>query len=259
MSDWSLTNALEKDGKYRQAVGQAFGSIAQMYDSWYQTPMGRYVWSVESDAVNAILPQEIHEVSLEIGVGTGMALTFLQQASQQLVGIDIAWQMLTIVRQKTLTHENVHLILSDGAHLPLRGECTNLILGMTILEFIADQDQFLHEIFRCLCPAGHLILGVLTSTNLWAIERRIRNLAQQDVFKLARFPSPWQVIRNLRENGFSQVTYRGTVYAPPFASARCLPAFHSLDMKLGTWWLSRAFGAFLVFNSRRSDFKQYVK
>jgi ubiquinone/menaquinone biosynthesis C-methylase UbiE len=259
MSDWSLTNALEKDGKYRQAVSQAFGSIAQMYDSWYQTPMGRYVWSVETNAVNAFLPQEIHEVTLEIGVGTGMALTFLQQVSQQLVGIDIAWQMLTIARQKTLTQENVHLILSDGEHLPLRGESMNLILGMTILEFIADQDQFLHEIFRCLCPAGHLMLGVLTSTNLWAIERRIRNLAQQDVFELARFPSPWQVIRILRENGFSQVTYRGSVYAPPFASARWLPAFHYLDMKLGTRWLSRAFGAFLVFNSRRSDSKQYVK
>ncbi len=181
-----------------------------------------------------------------------MALPLLQNISLQLIGIDIAWQMLAIAHKKVLKNTNAHLILSDGTSLPIRKECLDLVLGMTVLEFIPDRDEFLQEIHRCLQPIGHIILGVLTSTNLWAVERRVRSLFQHNIFKLARFPSPWQVMRILYRNGFSKSTYRGSVYALPFSPNRCLRVFSHLDAYLGTRWLCRALGAFLVFHARRN-------
>lgn len=252
MSDSSLTRTIRKDWKHKQAVRLAFDSIAPFYDSWYQSPMGHYVWSVETAAVNALIADQSFGMVLEVGIGTGMTLPIFQTVCLQMVGVDIAWQMLAVAYQKSSKTDNVHLVLSDGTNLPFRKECIDLALGMTVLEFISDSDDFLHEIYRCLRPTGHVLLGVLTSTNLWAVERRIRSFAQHDVFDLAKFPSPWQVTRMLHQNGFIQVNYRGSVYAPPFSPTICLRIFRQLDSRLGTRWLSRAFGAFLLFHARRT-------
>ncbi len=253
MSDNSAPNTSKKERKHQLAVSSAFGSIAPFYDIWYRSPLGRYVWAVETDAVEASLPHQIHCVALEVGVGTGMALPLLQDTALQRIGIDFAWQMLGRAHRKTGNQDNVHLVLADGTWLPFRQESTGIVLGMTVLEFVADRDEFLQEIHRCLRPGGNLLLGVLTSTNLWALERQIRNIAQSDIFTLARFPSPWQVRRLLHQNGFSYAKYRGSVYAPPFSPSKCLPALRQLDKKLGSRWLSRALGAFLVFHSHRAN------
>ncbi|MFX1403521.1 MAG: class I SAM-dependent methyltransferase [Promethearchaeota archaeon] len=236
-------------------MSQAFGAIASFYDSWYQSPVGGYVWAVETDAIQALLPEPQGGVALEVGVGTGMIATIVQDPSLQFVGVDVAWQMLAIAYQKLQKTENLHLVRSDGEHLPFRRKCFDLALAMTLLEFVPDPDQVLSEIHQCLQPVGYLLLGILSSTNLWAIERRIRSFVQPDVFRFARFPSPWQVIRLLNRNGFSQVQYRGSVYAPTFTPTRWLPRFASLEPTLGTRWLSRALGAFIVFSARRSMLK----
>jgi ubiquinone/menaquinone biosynthesis C-methylase UbiE len=249
MSERSLTN---KELDHTHAVSQAFGAIAHLYDSWYQSPVGGYVWSVEIKAIQALLPDSVTGVVLEVGVGTGMMADTIQDHSCQFVGVDIAWQMLRIAYQKLVKSENLHLVQSDGLHLPFRKECIDLALAMTVLEFVPDPDQILTEIYQALQPIGYLLLGILTSTNLWALERRIRSLIQPDVFRYARFPSPWEVIRLLKRNGFSKVQYRGSVYAPTFTPTRWLPRFASLEPTLGTRWLSRALGAFLVFSARRS-------
>jgi len=222
MSDRSAAKSSKKNWEHQLAVSSAFGSIAPFYDSWYRSPLGRYVWSVETDAVEALLPHQIHCVALEVGVGTGMALPLLQETALQLIGVDIAWQMLDMAYQKTGTQDNVHLVLADGAWLPFRQESAETVLGMTVLEFVADRDEFLQEIHRCLRPGGNLLLGVLTSTNLWALERQIRNLAQSDIFELARFPSPWQVRRLLHQNGFSQAVYQQIGFSVLF------PTHHNL-------------------------------
>jgi ubiquinone/menaquinone biosynthesis C-methylase UbiE len=252
MSERSLTNSPNKESDHTHAVSQAFGAIAHLYDSWYHTPVGCYVWSVEIEAIQALLPDSISGVVLEVGVGTGMMVDILQNHSRQFVGVDVAWQMLGIAYQKFVESENLHLVQSDGLHLPFRKECIDFALAMTVLEFVPDPDQTLTEIHQCLQPMGYLLLGILTSTNLWALERRIRSFIQPDVFRYARFPNPWEVIRLLKRNGFSKVQYRGSVYAPTFTPTRWLPWFASLEPTLGTRWLSRALGAFLVFSSRRS-------
>jgi ubiquinone/menaquinone biosynthesis C-methylase UbiE len=255
MSEWSLTNPPSKESEHSRAVSQAFGAIAPFYDSWYESPLGGYVWSVEVEAIRALLPDPIRGVGLEVGVGTGMIASLVQDRLLQFVGVDVVWQMLAVAHRKTQDVETVHLVQSDGAHLPFRRECIDFVLAMTVLEFVADPEQVLFEIHQCLQEFGHLLLGMLTSTNLWAVERRIRSFILQDVFKYARFPSPWQVIRMLNRNGFTQVQYRGSVYAPSFAPTKWLPAFASMEPTLGTRWLSRALGAFLVFHARRSTAK----
>lgn len=239
----------------KQAVRAAFSSLAPAYDAWYHTPMGKYVWMVEASAVRAMLPQKMNGVVVDIGVGTGMSLTLLEPFSFQVVGVDNTWQMVNIAHQKTQEDQEVHLVIGDGENLPFRRNVADLIIGMTVFEFVPNPDRFLQEVQSCLHPKGWLVLGVLTSTNLWALERRIRSFAQPDVFSYAQFPSPWQLIRRLYRNGFHHVHYRGAVYAPTFTPKRCLATFSRLDDKLGIRWVIRALGAFSVVQARSAETK----
>ncbi|MFX0078286.1 MAG: class I SAM-dependent methyltransferase [Candidatus Hermodarchaeota archaeon] len=246
---------LPNDATQKRSVRSAFGTLAPVYDTWYHTPLGKYVWTVEAAAVHAMLPQKVNGVVVDIGVGTGMSLSFLQPFSSQIVGVDNSWQMVNIAYQKNQENQEVHLVIGDGENLPFRSNFADLIIGMTVLEFVPNPDRFLQEVQACLHPKGWLVLGVLTSTNLWALERRIRSFVQPDVFSYAQFPSPWQLIRRLNRNGFYHVRYRGAVYAPTFTPKRCLATFSRLDGKLGMLWVSRSLGAFSVVQARYAETK----
>ncbi|MFX1245337.1 MAG: class I SAM-dependent methyltransferase [Promethearchaeota archaeon] len=238
---------------HKQAVSKAFGAIAPFYDSWYESPLGRYVWLVETAAIEALMPVHIIGVCVEIGIGTGMALDILKPVSSTIVAVDISWQMLTLAYRKIQADPLVHLALADGENLPFRQNVMSLAFGMTVLEFVPNPKKILSEVYRCLHPAGWLVLGILTSTNVWALERRIRNLVAPDVFSYARFSSPWQITRMLHQSGFSIVKSRGSVYAPSFTPQGWLSKFAQLDEVLGTRALTRSLGAFFCVQARRSS------
>ncbi|MFX1564484.1 MAG: class I SAM-dependent methyltransferase [Promethearchaeota archaeon] len=255
MSDKNLAHTKSKNIEHKRAVSLAFGSIASSYDSWYQTAIGKYVWFVETQALQALYPTTPYHVALEIGVGTGKAISLIGDTHSQLIGIDIAWQMLAIAYGKFAKFDNIQLVLADGTSLPFRNECCDITLSMTVLEFVNNRDGFVQEIYRCLRTAGDLLLGVLTSLNLWAVDRQIRSWIQHDVFELASFPNPWQVVRRLSRNGFTQIRYRGAVYAPSFLPEKCFPFISRFEAKLGNRWPTRAVGAFTVFSAKRGGLK----
>jgi ubiquinone/menaquinone biosynthesis C-methylase UbiE len=249
MSDDFLPNMPTMDSKHKQAVCTAFGALAPFYDAWYQTPVGKYVWAVESATITAMLPNHRRGIIFDIGTGTGMSLTLLSSRSTQIIGIDFAWEMLDVAYQKSHHFTRVHLVLADAENLPFRHAVADLVFGMTVLEFVSDTNQFLQEIYYSLSPNGWLVLGVLSSTNLWALERRIRSFVKPDVFSFAWFPSPWQVTRALLRNGFFKIQYQGAVYAPSFTPSKLLEACAVIDRKLSHQWLWRALGAFLVIRA----------
>lgn len=251
MSDDFLLTKPITNSKHKQAVSDAFGALAPFYDAWYQTPVGKYVWAVESATIKALLPSRLQGVIFDIGIGTGMSLALLSSESSQIVGIDIAWEMLGVVYQKSRQLTSLHLVLADGEELPFRKEVADFTFSMTVLEFVSNANQFLREICRSLSTNGWLLLGVLSSPNLWASERRIRSFVKPDVFRFAWFPSAWQVARALYQNGFFQIQYRGAVYAPSFTPSRLLESCAIIEKKLSNRWLLRALGAFLVMRAQK--------
>ncbi|MFX1563315.1 MAG: class I SAM-dependent methyltransferase [Promethearchaeota archaeon] len=246
-----MESNLQNKETHKQAVSKAFGLIASFYDKWYDTPLGAYVLEVETAAIAAMLPRPLTGVALDIGVGTGLSLEPVIHRGLYTIGIDLSWRMLQVAHKKIRNQPKIDLVMADAEKLPFREGVAELVTGMTVLEFVPKPLQLLKEIYFCLRPGGHLILGVLSSSSLWAFERRIRNLVRQDVFSFARFPSPWQLTRMLRRASFSAVQYRGSVYASSITPTGLLPSFAALDEKWGTLWLTRSGGAFLAFHARK--------
>ena len=231
----------------KRAVGEAFGDIAPFYDGWYSTPMGRYVGLVEGEAVGLLMPRRIMGVALDVGAGTGLSMLPLRgRGASQVVGVDLSWRMLRVAKERLGGWAS--LVVADGEWLPFRGMVFSAASAMTVMEFTPHPKRMLRELGRVLEFGGRLVLGVLSSTSWWAVDRRLRNLAgRRDVFSLAWFPSPWRVVGMLREAGFAGVKFRGSVYAPSQTPSRLLGAFARIDRRLGGSRLFRGFGAFTVF------------
>ncbi|MFX1474214.1 MAG: methyltransferase domain-containing protein [Promethearchaeota archaeon] len=237
--------------EHKLAVGTAFGSIARFYDAWYSTPLGNYVWKVESAAIAAALSDRIEGVALDLGAGSGLSMELLLQRGAFTVGVDLSWQMIAVAREKLYTNPRADFVLADGEQLPFREGVVELVSGITVLEFLPNPPQMLEQIRKVLRPGGQLVFGILSSTSIWGIERRIRTFARRDIFALAWFPTPWQITRLLRRAAFAAIRYRGSVYACTLTPVRGLPTLAHLDKYWGKRWLSKSLGAFLVFRAKR--------
>ncbi len=236
---------------HKQAVTSAFGSLSKVYDLWYDSPIGKYVWLVETAALSAMLPPQIKGTALDVGVGTGMSMKFLIERDAESVGIDLSLDMLKIAQNKFKEDARTHLVCSDAEFLPFRRDSFDLILGMTVIEFISDKLGILKKLNKTLSPSGTLILGILSSASLWSLERRLQSWFHPDVYSYAEFLSPWLMKKMLHQAGFSNVKYQGSVYAPPFTPKKLLHNLIRFDTILGKRWLSRFLGAFLVFSANQ--------
>ncbi|MFW9831429.1 MAG: methyltransferase domain-containing protein, partial [Candidatus Thorarchaeota archaeon] len=113
MNKQGYSGELKRSSEQKQAIRRAFGALAQFYDVWYDTPLGKYVWSVEATAIRELLPEKMGEIIIDVGVGTGMSLSVLRDFLGHFIGVDIAWQMIEKARQKTKNFIKSHLVLAD--------------------------------------------------------------------------------------------------------------------------------------------------
>ncbi len=245
-----LENSHTTSKEHKLAVGTAFGSIARFYDAWYSTPLGNFVWEVESAAITAALPNRIEGLALDLGAGSGLSMELLLQRGAYAVGVDLSWQMIAVAQEKLHTDPRAGFVIADCEQLPFREGIAELVSAITVLEFVPNPQQMLNEIHRTLRRGGLLIMGILSSTSIWGLERRLRSFARRDIFSYARFPSPWQITRLLRRASFTAIDYCGSVYVSTFTPARFLPSLARLGECWGKRWLSRSLGAFLVFRAK---------
>jgi ubiquinone/menaquinone biosynthesis C-methylase UbiE len=172
----------------RPASEQAFDAVASLYDSWFQSPLGRMVDELEKDLLYQLAgPRSGDERVLDVGTGTGHFAADLARRGWTTVGIDLSAEMLDVARHKGPA---VHLVRGDAAALPLAPHSFDLVLSVTMLEFVADPERAVQEMWRALRPGGRLVVGVLNALSPWAWQRRREAQTQETPFSEARFVSP---------------------------------------------------------------------
>lgn len=136
-----------------------YSDIAGNYDSYYQTPAGKKIDEIEKEAVAGFLSQVPKQHILELGCGTGHWSEFLSELGYIITATDISDAMLEVAKQKNLT--NVSFQKADAEHLPFGNETFGTVVSITMLEFTANPDNVIREIYRILKPGGVFILGCL--------------------------------------------------------------------------------------------------
>ena len=207
-----------------------FDSLAPLYDSWFDSPLGARVGALERRLFLRLAQPKPGELALEVGIGTGWFARDVVAAGAHLAGVDLSQPMLAEAARKGLPWG---LVRGDALALPLRPATFDLAYTVTMLEFVPDAAQAVAAMWEALRPGGRLVAAVLNAWSPWALRKA-------PPFDRAHYFSPPELRRLLGRYG--RARWASTVHFLP--SGQGLGQSERLEL-LGRSIL-RPFGALLV-------------
>ncbi len=187
-------------------ISRAFGELAEEYDAWYQE---NPLFEAELAALKELgsPPQP----ALEIGVGTGVFAKVLGFT----YGLDPSFPMLKRARSKGLW-----VVCGRGENLPFKKESFAACGLFFTLCFVEDPLQVFQEAGRILKPQGKLWLGFIPADSSWARYYEAKKRAGHKLYRFARFYHHDEVLKLVREVGFSLEKEVSSLYQSPDESPR---------------------------------------
>jgi ubiquinone/menaquinone biosynthesis C-methylase UbiE len=142
----------------------SFDPVAHEYDQSRYLPLEVRMRMAEIIRDAAILTPG--QVLLDAGTGTGRFSLPLARLGIPVIGLDISWNMLGMLRKhreemesETGHHLPLRVVQSDLRRMPLHDLAVGAVLMVHILHLIADWQTVLNEARRVVKPGGRLLLA----------------------------------------------------------------------------------------------------
>ncbi|MCO1600608.1 class I SAM-dependent DNA methyltransferase [Desulfosporosinus nitroreducens] len=173
---------------------ELFDPIADDYDNWYETDIGRVIDQVERDLAGQLF-QPSGSKMLEIGCGTGQYTTKLAEQGYHITAVDISEKMMAQAREKIANSGyQVKWLNADITQIMDQLEQYHGILSMSAFEFIPNPEEILARLFEHLEPKGCLVIGVIAGESPWSeFYSRKANTKPKSVFAHARFYTEFEI------------------------------------------------------------------
>ena len=169
--------------------GKLFDEWPEKYDQWFETPIGALVKKYENELLLDLLEPRPQELILDAGCGTGVFTLNILGLGTRVIGLDISQPMLVGARQKAEKY-SFRGVAGDMGFLPFADECFDKVVSMTALEFIADGQGAVEDLFRVTKKGGVVVVTTLNSLSPWADRRRRAADRGHSLFKQMIFRSP---------------------------------------------------------------------
>jgi len=213
-----------------------FASLAKDYDLWYETPEGKMYDQAEKSTVLKLLrPAKPGDRLLDVGCGTGHWSRVFADQGYEVTGIDICPEMSEVARSRD--YPGCYFEIADACHLPFDNASFEVVAAMATLEFVTDPELAVTEMFRCVKPAGSVIVGAL---NRLAPLNRKRIAQRKQPYTSARLLSPTQLRYMLAPYGRLRMCV-----SKEHSKAKGTGLLSKFREKLPTW-LRQPRGAFIV-------------
>lgn len=200
--------------------------VAQSYDKWYETDLGKHTASAQNELMINLLKPIPGQRLLDIGCGTGTHLELFRRLGLDATGLEPSIFMLKKAKEKQ--KNKLELILAKGEELPIKDNAFDLTILFTTLEFCQNPAKVLKEAGRV--TKKKIFIGVLNSWSLLAIRRRVRGWLKPSIYKKAEFYNICKLKKILKRSLiFNSLTWGG-VGSLPF-----------LNMKFFRWLDKRFF------------------
>ena len=166
-----------------------FDEWPEKYDRWFETPIGVLVKKYEKELFLDLLQPCPGEMILDVGCGTGLFTLNILGLGTRVIGLDISQPMLVRARQKAEKYP-FRGVAGDMRFLPFADECFDRVVSMTALEFIADGQAAVEDLFRVAKKGGVVVVTTLNSLSPWAERRKQAADRGHSLFKQMIFRSP---------------------------------------------------------------------
>lgn len=149
----------------KKAVADSFSRAANTYDGAAQ--LQRDV----CDITLSRLPSESLEgaVVLDLGCGTGYATEQLAKRGTKVIGLDLALGMLQYARAKSA--HSAHWLAGDAEALPLADNSVDIVFSSLAIQWCANEQSLMQELYRVLKPSGHFVFSTLGPDTLCELKQ----------------------------------------------------------------------------------------
>ncbi|WP_286818800.1 class I SAM-dependent methyltransferase [Desulfobacter sp. UBA2225] len=175
-----------------------YQNYAKQYDQWFDE--NRQVYEAELRAVRSFIPERL--CGLEIGAGTGR---FAAPLGIQ-IGIEPVESMRKIARQR-----GVDVLGGRAECLPFKDSSFQLVLMVTVICFVNDIYKTFTESYRVLSDGGTIVIGMIDSGSPLG-QTYLKHKQNSLFYKQATFYSVDQILEIMRETGFTDFSFRQTIF-----------------------------------------------
>ena len=168
---------------------------ARLYEDWFNDPANGFAADLQYRLMLDMLAPSRGESILDIGCGSGMALSHFVERGLSAAGIDPSPYMLDLAGGRLGHRVDLHRGFAE--ELPFADNEFNHAAFMITLEFVRDPKKALEE--ACRVAKDRLFIGVLNRFALKGIERRVRGVFTETIYNRARFFSVWELKAMIRQ------------------------------------------------------------
>ncbi len=197
-----------KDPEIAAPASLADQNLQQEFNQWAAAGRGAEMEDHHSDITDqalALMDLQPGDRVLDLGCGTGWASRRMGRivSSGEVVGLDVADEMLRQAREASTDFHNMRFVWGSAEKIPERDGYFNQVLSVESFYYYARQEQALRELRRVLAPGGRLFILInLYRENhyslRWVAELKVPVHARSEVEYMAM----------LRQEGFENVEAR---------------------------------------------------
>lgn len=163
----------------------------EQYEDWYATQRGAWIGEKEYRLLASLLAPNPSETLLDVGCGTGyFTRRFAANAAERnVLGTDIDLNMLRFAGGHSA--RSVGFVAADARRLPFRDRSFDLVVSVTALCFIREEQQALREMLRV--ARRRVVLGLLNRHSLLYLDKG--RSGGRGAYHGARWHTPIEALR----------------------------------------------------------------
>jgi arsenite methyltransferase len=140
---------------------QADRKLQEEFNQWASAGRGDEMEDHHSDITEqtlALMELQPSDRVLDLGCGTGWASRRLARVAGEVVGLDVADEMLRRAEQASSGFGNIRYVWGSAEKIPAPDNHFTKVLSVESFYYYADQDAALDELRRVLAPGGTLFI-----------------------------------------------------------------------------------------------------